>query len=333
MAHVEPVEDLSWSSRGLPADQALDAWRAWASETLTPMDVSALDADRFCARWASRPVGPLHLLELTAAPQRVAHPREERAASRGPRFQLVYCQDTPIRARVGAKRFDLQRGEFVLLDNTQSYEMRMESANTAIDLIMPEAWLERWLPDPVQYVGAPYSASAEWGAPFGSLLSTLAREIHNAALPRSVIADQLGALLALAVGRRPNVASRHKAKLAHRLLSLIAERHGRPRARRRRRRAGGGHFEALSARRARRSGDDVHDDARRRAPRSGERALVGPAMRQAARRRDRLAIRLSRPELFHTRVPPPVRHEPDGLAQRSALRSTRRRGTETGPPP
>ncbi len=227
MALAETAADRSWSSHGLPPEKALRAWQDWACEALTPMDVAALDADRFAARWAGHGMGPLHLLELTAAPQRVAHPREERAP-RGPRFQLVYCQDTPIRARIGPKRFDLMAGEFVLLDNTQAYEMRMDSANTSIDLIMPEAWLERWLPDPVQYAGTPYTASSGWGAPLGSLLSTLSREIENAALPRTVIADQLGALLALAVGCKPRVASRHKTKLADRLLNAICERHSDP---------------------------------------------------------------------------------------------------------
>lgn len=228
MALSESAEDRSWSSRGLSAAQALHDWRDWASGALTPMDVQALDADRFAARWASRAVGPLHLLELTAAPQLVAHPREERASPKGPRFQLVYCQDTPIRSRVGGRRFELHAGEFVLIDNTQSYEMRMDSANTSIDLIMPETWLERWLPDPAQYVGTPYAAAAEWGAPFGSLLTTLTRDIESAALPRSIIADQLGALLALAVGSKPRPTSRHKIKLAHRLLALIEDRHADP---------------------------------------------------------------------------------------------------------
>lgn len=228
MALAEAAADRSWSSRGLPPEQALHAWKEWACQALAPMDVAAIEADRFAARWASRGVGPLHLLELTAAAQRVTHPREQRAAPGEPCFQLVYCQDTPIRTRVGARRFDLQPGEFVLLDNAQSYAMHMSAANTSIDLIMPEAWLERWLPDPVQYTGTPYTASADWGAPLGSLLTTLAREIENAALPRKVIADQLGALLALAVGCKPEVATRHKAKLARRLLGLIEERHGDP---------------------------------------------------------------------------------------------------------
>jgi AraC-like DNA-binding protein len=93
---------------------------------------------------------------------------------------------------------------------------------------MPGLWLERWLPSPARSLGRAYSASTRWGLPLGSLLTTAADEIDHAALPRSVIADQIGSCLALAVGHQPAVGTRHRGKLAQRLLRLIEERHADP---------------------------------------------------------------------------------------------------------
>jgi AraC-like DNA-binding protein len=94
---------------------------------------------------------------------------------------------------------------------------------------MPLGWLDRYLPDPGALLARPVSARpstgsgrADWGAPLGSLLETMAEGIDDTPLPRPMIAEQVGALLALATGfHEPATESRHRGQLARQILRRI----------------------------------------------------------------------------------------------------------------
>ncbi|MCC6948449.1 MAG: AraC family transcriptional regulator [Bradyrhizobiaceae bacterium] len=219
-------DDSRWSSHGLPPREALRDWQDWTSKTLTPLYIESPDEDRFAAGWTSFAMGPVNLVSFESTPQRAVHPRT--ACGQDSSFQLAYCTQTPMHTRIGSRQFRVEEGEFVLLDNTQPYEVRLDAPHKMIDLIMPISWLERWLPDPTQFVERSFSATSKWGLPLGTYLSTMVRELHQAALPRGVLADQVGALLALAVGHQPSFKTRHKAKLVQRLLRLIEDRYSEP---------------------------------------------------------------------------------------------------------
>lgn len=182
----------------------------------------------FFAHWKSHTLGPLNLLAFESAPQRVVHRGYQRAHPAEPTFQLVYSQRETFATRVGSAAFVVNPGEFVLIDNSQPYEMCMEATHEAIDLVMPSSWLSRYLPDPLPFTGRTFSASSGWGLPLGSLLTTISRELSGSAVPRGQLADQVGALLSLATGYQPAPMSRHRGKIVQRLLHLIAERHAEP---------------------------------------------------------------------------------------------------------
>lgn len=220
--------DLAWSSRGLQPAEALRRWQSWASQTLAPMHIDIPDESRFAARWKSHLVGPLRLVELEATSQRVVHESGTGASHCESNFQLVYCLRTPMHTRVGEKAFCVNAGEIVLLHNAKPYEVRMDGAHRAIDLVIPESWLELWLREPFRYIERPFSASSRWGLPFANFLCAVASEIERVSLPRAVIADQVGSLLAFAVGCHAPRRSRHKHKLIHRVLNVIEERHSDP---------------------------------------------------------------------------------------------------------
>lgn len=218
------VSDQSWSSQGLAPAEALDHWQLWVANTLAPTEVQAPDKDAFFAHWRSHALGPINLLAFEATPQRVVHKGYQRSSS-DPTFQLVYSRRETFATRVGAARFTVNPGEFVLIDNSQPYEMSMEATHEAIDLVMPSSWLLRYLPDPFPFMGRSFSASSGWGLPLGSLLTTISCELDGSAVPRGQLADQVGALLSLATGYQPSPMSRYRGKIVQRLLNLITERH------------------------------------------------------------------------------------------------------------
>jgi len=221
---VHPAqEDTAWSSAGLARGDALDQWREWAASTIAPIEVTVFDADSFAARWSSTGIGQLRLLHLHAPAQRVTHTGTDGSSGRAtPSIQLVYARKGVMKTLIGGKRFNVQEGEFVLLDNTRFYQMEMDTPHEAIDLMMPQSWLERHLPDPEALLARPISVREGWGAPLGALLETMLAGLDDAPLPRPLIAEQLGSLLTVATGFREHAGnSRHRGQLARQILRKI----------------------------------------------------------------------------------------------------------------
>lgn len=212
--------DLSWCSTGLGRRDAILAWQDWAARTIAPIDVDVFDTDGFSAAWSSHGVGQLRLLRLDAPAQRVVH-RGSGAGQATPTIQLVYARKGVMRTRIGHSRFDIGPGSFVMLDNTRFYEMEMSAPHEAIDLMMPRAWLERWLPDPDAILARPIDARSGWAAPLGTLIETMAAGIDDSPLPRPMLAEQVGALLTLATGIAEAAPSRHRGQLVQRILRTI----------------------------------------------------------------------------------------------------------------
>ncbi|MBB5984654.1 helix-turn-helix domain-containing protein [Sphingobium lignivorans] len=222
-------DDHSWSSSGLARSEAIHQWRDWAASTIAPIDVTVFDTDHFAAQWTSHGVGQLRLLQLHAPAQRVVHCGTDGSAGRAtPSIQLVYARRGALDTSMQGKRFTVAPGQFVLLDNTRFYQMEMDTAHEAIDLMMPQGWLEKYLPDPEALLARPISACEGWGAPLGSLLETMVAGIDESPLPRPLIAEQVGALLTLATGFHEPAPSRHRGQLARQILRRIETDHADP---------------------------------------------------------------------------------------------------------
>lgn len=215
--------DGSWSSAGLHRPDAIRAWQDWAARTIAPIDVSVLAADRFAARWRSRRLGPLSLLELAAPAQRVVHRDTGGAGQAAPSIQLVYVRRGAVRTEIGRHAFTVRPGEFVLFDNMRFYRMEMDRPHHALDIIMPRSWLEQWLPDPEPVLARPVSARAAWGRPLGSLMEAMAGDIDRSPLSRPMLAEQVGALLRLATGPGGVAADGHRDELVRRILAHVEE--------------------------------------------------------------------------------------------------------------
>ena len=221
------TDSSSWSSSGLARPQALREWREWAASTIAPIEVTVFDADSFAARWVSHGIGQLRLLHLYAPAQRVTHTGDESADGGGsgrvaPSIQLVYARRGAIATQMGGRRFMVEPGQFVLLDNTRFYQMEMATEHEAVDLMMPQGWLDKHLPDPGALLARPVAAHGGWGAPLGALLEAMLDGLEDAPLPRPLLAEQFGHLLALATGYdEPAENTRHRGLLARRILRRI----------------------------------------------------------------------------------------------------------------
>ncbi len=213
----------SWTSAGLDRPEALREWREWAASTIAPIEVEVFYTDAFAARWISHGIGQLRLLHLYAPAQRVTHTGTEGSAGRAaPSIQLVYSRHGAMKTLMGGKSFIIEPGQFVLLDNTRFYQMEMDTEHECLDLMMPQGWLEKHLPDPGALMARPIETREGWGKPLGALLETMLDRLDEAPLPRPLIAEQVGTLLALATGiEEPVGGTRHRGQLARRIQRRI----------------------------------------------------------------------------------------------------------------
>ena len=217
--HILP--DMRWSSRGLGTRHAIAQWQEWAASTIAPIDISVRDRDAFAAGWRSYGLGELRLLQLLAPAQRVVHRGSGSAGSAVPSIQLVYSRRGALATRIAGASFTVGPGEFVLLDNTRFYQMDMDAPHEALDLMMPRAWIDRWVVDPDALLARPLSARSGWGAPLGSLVETMVRHLDNSPSLRPLMAERIGALLTLVGEAEDAIPERHRGALADRILSRI----------------------------------------------------------------------------------------------------------------
>lgn len=97
---------------------------------------------------------------------------------------------------------------------------------------MRTRWLSptlKLLPHPETLVAKPFCSSENWAAPLASTMITIADTgLVDLALPRSVIADQCGALLALLAGQSSPASTRHNRDLLAVLTNQLQARFGQP---------------------------------------------------------------------------------------------------------
>jgi AraC-like DNA-binding protein len=68
-----------------------------------------------------------------------------------------------------------------------------------VALRFPEQWLRNWIPTPETLAGLPLRAASGWGRALSAALTALDTD-EELALPASIVAEQIAALLALAAG-------------------------------------------------------------------------------------------------------------------------------------
>ncbi len=211
-----------WTPEGLSQDEALERWRAYfAKRHETPVDVLVHEGEAFDAYFCSWGIGQLRMLHLHAPAQKVVHyALEQELTSSDHLIHLIYAIEGTFNGRDDACNFVVQPGQFLFLDNSRFFELDC-TRHEVIDLIMPLPWLEQHLPDPLSLLGKPISIREGWAPPLASLLETVARQGEDCPVPRTLIADQLGSLIALAVGVREPSSGRRSARLAQQIMRRI----------------------------------------------------------------------------------------------------------------
>jgi len=95
-------------------------------------------------------------------------------------------------------RIRLNAGDAVLVDTEFTHSIEMESDYQVVNVKFSESWLRQWVPVPGALVARRIPADSGWGRALTSFAAQLSPTfVVHSPLPRSVIVDHVGALLAL----------------------------------------------------------------------------------------------------------------------------------------
>lgn len=221
--------DMTWKTGASEEEVPLADWIGMICNKMLEVDVLSLTDSVFSAQWRRYGVGPLDLNFLQSAPQTVIHSPEMAKRSSHPHFELAFMARGPCRMHHGRETLLVEEGHFVLLDHEKPFELEFAEGSVCHGVHLEEAWLKRWIPHPHDAAAKSVSGHGGWGRPLAALLTTIETEgICDQVLPRAVIADQLGALVAMMFGKIAGAGPRtlHTASLLGRAKAVMRDNYG-----------------------------------------------------------------------------------------------------------
>ena len=201
----EATEEIRrWSTSAVPPAQRLDYFAAALSEAVNPLGISGADPHRFRAELSSARLGAVSVTKTIGSPHAATRGRREIALGGEHSFNMLLTLDGAWSAEHrGAAR--MAPRDVMVLDS--SFPLRAEVGHdfVAINVAVSEPWLRRWLPDPGALVARRIPGDSLWGMALSSYLGELTPELAaRPPLPASLMADQIGSLLALTVNAMRN---------------------------------------------------------------------------------------------------------------------------------
>jgi AraC family transcriptional activator of tynA and feaB len=200
---VPPVDNEAiqrWSTAAVPASKRLDYFAAALSEAVNPLGVCKADARTFHADVSFANLGDVGVTRVSGQAHGSFRGRAELALSSEHKFNLLLSLASPWTAEHrGALRMSPR--DVLVMDSAFPARTDVRGAFTAINVSVSEAWLRQWVPDPHVLAARRIDGDSPWGLALSSYLGELSPELSAAPpLPLSVIADQVGSLLALTAG-------------------------------------------------------------------------------------------------------------------------------------
>jgi len=220
----ELKQDRSWSTSSFGDGAKMARWTDIVSRHMTEMQVNSDFPDHFSARWQQYGLGPVELNFISATPQRCLRSPQMVSRSGEPSYELVFMKSGTMIVTYEHEEEYVPQGSFTLLRNAEPYQFVCEGQTSALTAHFKDEWLRRWLISHENFTRVSHETRRAWGTPLAALLSTIADNgLEDAFLPRSVIADQIGALFALMGQHDGRTLSSHQQALLVRIRSIMRE--------------------------------------------------------------------------------------------------------------
>jgi AraC-like DNA-binding protein len=216
--------DGFWSTEDAAPGMGLSYWIEAICEAFLEMKADG-DRENFDACLTKFQFGPIDLNFVDTDPQEVWRTPAAIARSRENFFYLLYMRSGHMGVAQRGREAVIAPGNCLLVNSREPYRFSLPDRNNCLSVQIPQHWLRTWLPHPDDAAVITLADHCLWGATLASALGNLQSDaLGDIALPFGVVADQIGAMLALAAGCQETSMTRSGASLLGRLTRTIEER-------------------------------------------------------------------------------------------------------------
>jgi AraC-like DNA-binding protein len=185
-----------WSTRDVPAAQGLEYYASAVSGAVDAMRVARRAPGPFEAEISVATLGPLSVVHGVGSAHECLRDAADMDASSEYHHLILNAGGDWSVTRGMATR--IRAGDAVLLDARLGRRLDFTERFDNVHLKLPTSWLRRWLPNPERLVGQPIAPDGRWGDALLAFVAQFSPEtVVRAPVPASMLADHVGALLAL----------------------------------------------------------------------------------------------------------------------------------------
>ena len=225
-----PLQTLSstrhWSTDGVDPCRALSYWVDTVCDRFLELEIDSPRRAGFCASLDQTDFGPATINLICADVQRVRRTNAKIARARQASFMLMQLRAGRVRVGQSGRAISLYPGECVLIDGSEPYEIECSQPTRSLVLQLPGDWLRRHLANPETVAPLPVTGGGWCAALCAAVASLDVAACDDLALPAAEVAEQIGALLRLALG--PGAAQPEGRPLTERLMRTIRGRLAEP---------------------------------------------------------------------------------------------------------
>ena len=214
----------SWSTQDAEHSRALAYWVDTVGQALLELDIEVSAPEQFAARLQQGSMGPVKINLIEAAPQWMQRTSAAIARSRASYVFLLHLRAGHFSLQQFGRECTVRAGECVLVDSQEPYKLTCPVPTQCLSLDFPREWLKNWLPAP-ELLAARRLTRKGWGAALNRAVQCLdPAEVDQLALPASVVAEQIAALLALTTGPM-GVSAPQEQSMLERLRATLRDRY------------------------------------------------------------------------------------------------------------
>jgi AraC-like DNA-binding protein len=197
MGRLMTDEIKRWSTAEVAQTKRLEYFAAALSDAVYPLGVDRADPGTFHADVSFAHLGSIRVCKTIGAPHHSYRGKTELARTTDHYFNLLMTLQTGWTADHRGS-LQLLPGDVLIIDSEFPLKTDIAGPFTSIAVAVSESWLRQWLPNPNVIIARRITGGSFWGHALSSYVSELSPDLAAAPpLPLSVIADQVGSLLAL----------------------------------------------------------------------------------------------------------------------------------------
>jgi AraC-like DNA-binding protein len=187
-----------WSTAVVSAARRLDHFADAISSSVEPMRLVSRSSGAFSADVSSARLGPLTVLRASGNAHRCVRGESEIGLSSERSIHLRFSSIPWVLEQRSAVGVDA--GDGLLVDSGLPYDFVVGDFE-AMHVKVPYDWLRQWVVSPAALAGTVVRRDRGWGNVLAAFVAQLTPEwAASAPLPAHLLADQFGALLAMAAG-------------------------------------------------------------------------------------------------------------------------------------